>query len=229
MQYQLAVFDLAGTTVKDNFDVHRVLQRAMRKHDIDISIQQANNVMGIPKPVAIHQLLMECGNHITPVTHDRVEAIHKDFVEEMINFYETDPSVSEKDGVSKTFEKLKESGIKVCVNTGFDRPITSALLKRLGWEEMGLIDGSVTSDEVARGRPYPDMILKLMVTHNVRYGNFVVKVGDTPSDIQEGRASSCGMVVGVTTGAFSKEALLEEEPDYTIAHLSELISLVSKV
>ncbi|HEY0655559.1 MAG TPA: HAD hydrolase-like protein [Chryseosolibacter sp.] len=228
MEYQLAVFDLAGTTVKDNYDVHRVLQRAMRKHDVHISIQQANEVMGIPKPVAIHQLLMESGNHITPVTRDIVDSIHKHFVEEMVHFYETDPSVSEKDGVSETFEALKKMGIKVCVNTGFDRPITNALLGRLRWERDGLIDGSVTSDEVPRGRPHPDMILKLMATKGVRYGNYVIKVGDTASDIQEGRASNCGMVVGVTTGAFTKEALLLEEPDYTIDHIRELLHLIPK-
>lgn len=226
MSYQMAVFDLAGTTVKDNLDVQRVLQNAMRKHGVEISIQQANDVMGIPKPIAIHQLLMDSGNHITPVTSDVVEAIHKDFVKEMISFYKNDPDVSEKDGVSNTFRKLKEMGIQVCVNTGFDRPITNALLERLGWERDGLIDDSITSDEVPRGRPNPDMILKLMAKWGIRYGNFVIKVGDTASDIKEGRASGCGLVVGVTTGAFTKEALLLERPDYTIAHISELLDLI---
>lgn len=228
MSFQLAVFDLAGTTVKDNLDVHRVLKSAMRKHGVEISLQQANEVMGIPKPVAIHQLLMEVGDHITPVTRDRIDEIHRDFVEEMISFYKNDPTVSEKEGVTETFRALKQMGIQVCVNTGFDRPITDALLQRLGWQENRLIDDSITSDEVPRGRPHPDMILKLMVKRGVRYGNFVMKIGDTASDIKEGRASGCGMVVAVTTGAFTKEALLLEEPDFTIAHITELLNLIPK-
>jgi phosphoglycolate phosphatase-like HAD superfamily hydrolase len=33
----------------------------------------------------------------------------------------------------------------------------------------------------------------------------VAKVGDTISDLQEGDAAGCGWIIGVTTGAFSRE------------------------
>lgn len=227
MEIQLAIFDLAGTSVKDNYDVHRVLQSAMRKHGIEISIEQANQVMGIPKPIAIRDLILQ-SDQGGPVTDSRIENIHKDFVAQMIDFYRHDPSVSEIEGAAATFESLRSMGIAVCVNTGFDRLIAGVLLERLGWIRNGLIDDSVTSDEVERGRPYPDMILKLMAKWKIRLGRFVMKVGDTASDIREGRAAGCGLVVGVTTGAFSREALLNERPDYTVDHLMQVVELVEK-
>ena len=45
MSIQLVVFDLAGTTVNDNKDVHRVLQRALANAGVEISIDDANEVM----------------------------------------------------------------------------------------------------------------------------------------------------------------------------------------
>ena len=57
---------------------------------------------------------------------------------------------------------MKDAGIKVALDTGFNRAITQVILDRLGWSDSPLIDATICSDEVARGRPHPDMILALM-------------------------------------------------------------------
>jgi len=118
MHPELIVFDLAGTTVKDNQDVHRVLQSALRRNGFEITLEEANVIMGTPKPVAIR--LLEDKNY-PRITDQFIEQIHTDFVDEMISFYETDDAVGEKEGVSKTFASLKAHGIKIAVDTGFDR------------------------------------------------------------------------------------------------------------
>jgi phosphoglycolate phosphatase-like HAD superfamily hydrolase len=135
MGIELVVFDLAGTTVKDNKDVHRILQQALAKHGVAISIADANAVMGIPKPVAIRGLLEKRYQGNRRISEDWINEIHKVFVDEMIAFYKTDPSVGEKAGVYNTFRKLKQNKLKVVVDTGFDRQITDPLLERLGWKK----------------------------------------------------------------------------------------------
>jgi phosphonatase-like hydrolase len=227
MKPELVIFDLAGTTVKDNQDVHRVLQSALAKQDIAITLEDANTVMGIPKPVAIRILLERKLPSATTITEDWISQIHEQFVMEMIRFYEEDVSVGEKEGVSETFKELKRMGIKVAVDTGFDRPITTSLLNRLGWIRNGLIDASVTSDEVNRGRPYADLILEAMKRTGVKEAAHVVKVGDTASDIQEGIAARCGMVVGITSGAFTAEALRKENPTHLIETIPQILPLIN--
>ncbi len=74
------------------------------------------------------------------------------------------------------------------------------LLGRLGWDGC-VIDASVTSDEVPQGRPHPDLILEAMKRTGVEDVASVMKVGDTPSDLLEGTAAGCGMVVGVVPAA----------------------------
>jgi phosphonatase-like hydrolase len=224
MSVQLVVFDLAGTTVKENFDVQRILKNAFGKARLEITIEQANKVMGIPKPVAIRQLLEQVKHD--SINDEIIRTIHADFVTDMIRFYEHDQSVQENVGVTETFKKLKQQGVKVVVDTGFDRPIVDALLNRMGWSANGLIDGSVTSDEVAHGRPYPDLIYRAMEITGVLDVKTVAKVGDTISDLQEGQAAGCGWVIGIASGAFSKSQLALVPHTHLIDQIPEILPIL---
>jgi phosphonatase-like hydrolase len=222
----LIVFDLAGTTVKENFDVQRTLKNSFAKVGLEISIEQASQVMGIPKPIAIRQLL-ESLHHDT-ISEDLIRSMHADFVADMISFYEQDQTVEENEGVSETFRLLKAAGIKVFVDTGFDRPIVDALLHRMAWEKNQLIDGSVTSDEVAHGRPHPDLIFRAMELAGVSDVKRVAKVGDTVSDLGEGTAAGCGWVIGITSGAFTKEQLSVVPHTHLINRIPDVLEIISQ-
>ena len=84
----------------------------------------------------------------------------------------------------------------------------------------------IASDEVLEGRPSPEMILTLMERHGIEDPSLVMKVGDTMVDIQEGQNARCGLVVGVTTGAYSRESLLQWRPDHVIDRFGELNALI---
>jgi phosphonatase-like hydrolase len=228
MSIRLVVFDLAGTTVRDSDNVHYFLQEALRKEGVIISRNDANAVMGIAKPVAIRQLLEARLTDKSRITDAWIGRIHRHFVEGITDFYRFDPSVAEKEGVSETFRALKASNIRVAVNTGFDRAITDVILDRTGWQRAGLLDASVTSDEVPRGRPYPDMILRAMALTGIGSAAQVAKVGDTSSDLLEGQAAGCGMVVGVTSGAFTETQLLSWPHTHLIGQVAELIPILAR-
>lgn len=197
----LVVFDMAGTTVQDGAGVVAgCLVDALAAAGATVSLARANAFMGIPKPLAIEELI---GSAATPV---RIEAIHADFVRRMLAFYETDPSVAAIPGAEETFASLRTHGIRVALDTGFSRDIADAIIHRLGWQDK--IDASITSDEVERGRPYPDMIFALMAQFGIEDAASVAKVGDTPSDLNEGTAARCGWVIGVTEGSHTHDQLL---------------------
>jgi phosphoglycolate phosphatase-like HAD superfamily hydrolase len=54
----------------------------------------------------------------------------------------------------------------------------------------------------------------------------VAKVGDTPSDLQEGRAAGCGLVIGVTNGSHTREQLEPHPHTHLIDNLRELPGLL---
>jgi phosphonatase-like hydrolase len=208
---ELAVFDLAGTTVYDGDAVNAAFRATLAAWGVDADPQLVNTVMGLPKPEAIRILLeqrrwQQTGAKITP-SPENIDAIHADFTRRMCAFYETDPGVREIPGAAAVFAALRRAGIKVALNTGFFRPIADVLLDRLGWRSPAVIDADVTSDEVPRGRPHPDMILHLMKQCQIHDPGRVAKVGDTRADLEEGRNAGCGLVIGVTTGSYSREQL----------------------
>ena len=222
---QLVVFDMAGTTVAGHHAVHHCLQQALAHEGYEINYDEANAVMGYPKPVAIRQLLEKRG--ASEATDGYVDQIHQDFVQRMVDHYANGAEVSEKEGVQYTWEVLRQQGIRIALDTGFSRPIADAIIQRLNWSE--LIDASVTSDEVERGRPRPDMIFRAMERTRVSDVRAVAKVGDTASDLQQGTAAGCALVVGVTTGAYSPEELQREPHTHLIEQLPELLTILGLI
>lgn len=225
MAIKLVVFDMAGTTIKDNDNVHHFLQKAFEEEGIVISREEANDVMGHPKPKAIESLLERKLNDRSLITETYIKHIHSHFLAGMLKYYRENSEISEKAGVSETFRILKSHGIKIAIDTGFDRQIANAILERVKWLENDLVDYSVTSDEVKNGRPFPDMIFKAMERTGVQSAGEVAKVGDTVSDIQQGKKAGCKFVIGITTGAYKEEVLLTEQPTHLIAELPEVLKI----
>lgn len=226
MAIKLVVFDMAGTTVEDKDNVHEALINGFKKNNLNIDRADANSVMGIPKPVAIRTLLtgkFAMKENVEPM----VEKIHQTFVDEMISFYKTDPSVKSKVNAEATFKKLREKGIKVGIDTGFSRDITNTIIERLKWNEGDLIDISVTSDEVNKGRPHPDMIQKAMKDLSITQSSEIAKVGDTIFDLQEGNSAGCKYVIGITTGAYTREDLAKEKHTHLIDDLLQVVDIVT--
>jgi phosphoglycolate phosphatase-like HAD superfamily hydrolase len=55
----------------------------------------------------------------------------------------------------------------------------------------------------------------------------VIKVGDSKIDIEEGKNANCLFTIGVTTGAQTRQQLLEANPDYIMDDLNDLITLLN--
>jgi len=226
MAIKLVVFDMAGTTVEDKDNVHEALIKGFELNNYKINREDANGVMGYPKPVAIRTLLEQKFN-LKEKTGELVAKIHNDFVNEMITFYKNDPSVKSKKNAEETFKALRQKGIKVGIDTGFSRDIADTIFDRLKWKEHNLVDLTVTSDEVNNGRPFPDMIYKAMQDMNIKTADEVAKVGDTISDLQEGTSAGCKYVIGITTGAFTRAALEPEKHTHLVDDLLEVVDIVT--
>lgn len=221
---ELVVFDMAGTTVRDDDAVNRCLRDALAAASVEVTRDEVNGVMGLPKPTAI-KLLLEQKQGGTAQT-EKVDWIHDDFLRRMIEFYKSDPDVESMPHAVQTLLRLKKNGIKRALDTGFSRPIVDAILNRLGWGNGKLVDATVASDEVPRGRPYPDLIFRAMAMTGVTDPKAVAKVGDTPSDLKEGTAAGCGLVIGVTNGSHTEAELADHPHTHLIPSLETLPDLV---
>jgi len=225
-QIRLVVFDMAGTTVFDKGNVADAFQQAFRKNGLEVGKEKIKTVMGWRKKDAIRILLEKF--YPDHASIENIETIHEDFINSMIRFYETDADLRAQPFAEELFNKLRQLGIKVALNTGFTRSITDTILKRLNWSENSNLDAVIASDEVPNGRPYPDMIQNIMKKLDIHDPEQVVKVGDTEVDVQEGRNAGCGIVVSVTTGAYTREQLEQYHPDHIIDSLKDLDRIIQQ-
>jgi phosphonatase-like hydrolase len=128
-------------------------------------------------------------------------------------------------GVDGLLRELRRRGVKVVLNTGYDRFTAETLLSKVGWQVGRDVDGLVTADDVRNGRPHPDMIERAMALCDIDDPACVLKAGDSVVDIQEGKNAGCGVTVGVLTGAQTRQQLALAAPTYVLDSVADLKDL----
>ncbi len=226
MSIKLVVFDIAGTTVKDDHNVSKAFQAALKKYNYEVLLDMINPLMGYEKNQAITQMLQLHEPDESKITTELVNNIHREFIKQMIHFYQFEPGIEPLPHVEETFAALHSSGVLVGINTGFSKDIAETVVNRLQWREKGLIDYLIGSDEVELGRPHPYMVQKMMQEAGITDPLEVAKVGDTEVDVREGQSVGCRYVIGVTTGIFTRAELKPYNPTHIIDDIAEVLEII---
>lgn len=219
--FELAVFDMAGTTINDRDEVYRVLREATEREGAKYTDEQFQSFMGTEKYYAIGKLLEIGGVERTEEIHDRAWAW---FREELRRAYTENPPVP-LEGIEEALATLRENGVKVALTTGFSREIVDIILDSMGWEIGKTIDASAAGDEVVQGRPEPFLIQKVMADLGVEDCSKVISSGDTSADVQSARAAGVTSV-GVLTGHLSTADFQSEGADHIIDSVAVIPSLI---
>lgn len=214
---RLVVSDMAGTTVRDTGEVARAFTAALADHGVEASAQAINAVRGASKREAIATLIAP--KYGTDAT--RVETVYATFKQQLQRVFtrEAQPVA----GASETFAWLRANGIRLALNTGFDRDITELLIDALRWRDVA--DAVICGDDVQQGRPAPYMIFRAMEATGTTDVRQVLNVGDTVSDLQAARNAGVAVSVGVSSGAHSRAQLSAEASDFLIDSIAGLPAL----
>jgi len=111
--------------------------------------------------------------------------------------------------VKSTLQKLNSYKKGVITNTPKNH--TKIILEKFNLNKY--FDTFITSDDVNRGKPNPEIVFKTCKILNVEPEHVII-IGDTKSDIQAGKAAGC-KVIGMNIKA-----------DYTIRKISELTKIL---
>lgn len=223
---ELVVFDIAGTTIKDNGEIASAFQCALHEFGYEVPLEKINPLMGYKKTEAIKRMLIEYEENEEKISRRLIDRIHNRFLQLMVEHYSTTDQLTSLPNAEEVFSKLRALEIKIALNTGFPKEITDVIMERTGWIRNNTVDEVISSSEVPSGRPSSHMIQELMKRTSVTDPKKVVKVGDTEVDVAEGRNAGCLYSIGVTTGAFRREELEHYYPSYIIDDLLELLPIV---
>lgn len=215
---RLVVFDIAGTTVRDDGQVAAALKSTLEDRNLALDDQQFAQVRGMSKREALRQLLANSSS-----AAGLADEVYERFKARLTREFARRPPRAIA-GAEDGFRRLRDSGVRVALTTGFDRDVTNALLSALGWS--GLVDAAACGDEVARGRPAPDLIYRAMALVGVRDAGQVANVGDTTADLHAAAAASVRWNIGVLSGAHSQAQLASAPHTHLVASAADVPALL---
>jgi phosphonatase-like hydrolase len=218
---EMVVFDMAGTTVRDENEVENCFREAIEHSSLNATHEQINSMMGWSKRQVFETLWR---SHLTNGSAEDITSKTDESYAAFKNILEKhyrNSHVAPTQGCLEIFGFLRERNIKIALTTGFYRKVTDIILQRLGWNRdldidhagNAIINASVTSDQVKSGRPAPFMIFRAMELCGVSDVRKIIKIGDTPSDLSEGKNAGCKYTIGITNGTHSKVQLQMLEQD----------------
>lgn len=236
---RMVMFDLAGTTIRDESYVARCLHRGALEVGLDVSETEIGRNIGTNKR-DLYKLLL-ARQHGVDVSLDRIgtisvaaddaeraERAFKLYEGYMLELYRTE--IEEQAGASDVFRWLHERDVKVATDTGFHKTINLAIMDRLGWLRDGLVDVALDVQDVQgeRGRPAPYMIFRAMEALGIERVADVVKVGDQPADMLEGTNAGCRGVVGVLSGPLQAAEIGAFPHTHLIASVADFPALCQR-
>ena len=199
------ILDWAGTTVDHgSLAPVRVLQEVFAKRGVPITEEEARRDMGVLKIDHIRKILFS-----TDVSARWREAVKRDPTEADVeslfaNFVPLQLECLVKystviDGVAETVARLRNRGIKIGSTTGYTRAMLELVLQPAAAQGYAP-ECAITPDDVGAGRPHPWMIFANAIRMQVEPLEAIVKIGDTPVDIEEGLRAGVWTVGIARTG-----------------------------
>ena len=212
---EAVIFDWAGTTVDYGcFAPVKAFAEVFRQAGIEPTMDEVRELMGMLKRDHIKTMLemprirglWEKKYEKSPSEAD-IDQLYASFEDKLLGIL--DEFADPKPYVLETTARLRELGIKIGSTTGYTDEMMQIVVpkaREAGYEP----DAWFSPNSVGNaGRPYPYMIFKNMEVLRVKSIDHVIKVGDTISDIKEGKNAGV-YTIGVVEGS-SEMGLTESE------------------
>lgn len=220
-QIQLAVVDMAGTTVADDGLVVSAFDAAASAVGVPESGDQRTNArqyvldtMGQSK-ISVFRALFGSED-----VGEQANAAFERAYEQLID----EGNAAPIDGAAEAITRLRHNGIRVALTTGFSGTTQEKLLAALGWQS--LADLVIAPGDGVRGRPYPDLILTALLRLEIDGVGNVATLGDTSSDIDSALRAGVAIAGGTLTGAHNEQQLLAAGATHVFRSVTEFADLI---
>ena len=205
-RFDAVIFDWAGTTVDYGcFAPVNAFIEAFREFGVEPTQEETRKPMGLLKHDHIETMLnmdriaraWQDVRGAAPTAAD-VDAVYAHFEPKLLSIL--DRFAAPKPGVVDAVAELRAAGLKIGSTTGYTDAMMEIVAPKAA-EQGYAPDYWISPDGThGKGRPAPYMIFENMRMLDLTDVRRVVKVGDTVSDMREGRNAGC-FTVGVTEGS----------------------------
>jgi phosphonoacetaldehyde hydrolase len=256
IRLKAVMLDWAGTTV-DHGSVAPVLalQTLFERHGIELRSEDARHDMGLLKRdhiqaiLALPNLRADWQNRFgrEPAAED-VTTLFEEFGPLQLKIITQHSQLIA--GVVEIVTRWQQRGLRIGSSTGYTREMLTPVLEQAASQGYRP-DASVCPDEVGAGRPAPWMLARNAQLLDVYPPSCCVKIGDTLSDIEEGRnagmwtigLSRTGNMIGLDADALAalasgertarisqaESALLSYGADFVAEDLAACDAILTKI
>ena len=128
-------------------------------------------------------------------------------------------------GANDALAKLTAAGIKVCLVSSLSRPALSLIVERLDWSQRA--DLILCADDVARGFPWPDLILTAVLRLGIGDVRDLAMVTATEGGVLSAQRAGARFVVGVLSDVDDAGRLRRAGATHLLADVGELPDLLA--
>jgi len=128
-------------------------------------------------------------------------------------------------GANDALAKLTAAGIKVCLVSPLSRPALSLIVERLDWWQR--VDLVLCADDVARGFPWPDLILTAALRLGIGDVRDLAVVTASEGGVLSARRAGSRFVVGVLSDVDDASRLRRAGATHLLADIGELPDLLA--
>lgn len=216
---ELAVLDMAGTTVTDDGLVLRAFDEAATAVGLPVSGAEREAARTYVRDT-MGQSKIEVFRHLLGA-EDRAQRANATF--EQVYTDSIDGGVAPAPGATEAMARLRAAGVKVTLSTGFSADTQQRIIEALGWADIA--DLVLAPGDGGRGRPYPDLILNALLRTGIDDVAKIAVLGDTSSDIRSGLRAGASIVAGTLTGAHDADTLTAAGATHVVTSVADFPEL----
>lgn len=186
---ELVIFDHDGLMVNTEDVVYAALTDIFREHDIAFTWEYYCTTIGLP---VVDSLRLYFRDFPIPLTFEEFQARRNAVVAERIA-----TSLQLMPGLAPLLEYLRAHGVRMAVATSGTRDYIERSLARFGLTRY--FEAVACIDDVARGKPHPDLVLKALELTGTDPADAVM-LEDSPHGVEAARRAGVFCVAVPTRG-----------------------------
>lgn len=220
---EAVLFDIDGTLISTGGASDRAWKRAFKElHDVDVDVPAVTG-KGVPDP-EVGRVVFKAALGREP-TDEEAEAVMRRRLDHLPEEVDNSPGFVVKDGVVELLDELIDDGVMLGLTTGNVEEAAHIKLSRANLNRYFSFGGygsdspdrtELTKKALERGE---------LVSGRTLERERCFSCGDTPRDVEAGHGAGI-RVVGVATGEYTVEELLEAGADAAVRSLREGLPLL---
>ena len=220
---EAVLFDIDGTLISTGGASDRAWKRAFKElHEVDVDVPAVTG-KGVPDP-EVGRVVFKAALGREP-TDDEAEAVMRRRLDHLPEEVDNSPGFVVKDGVVELLDELIDDGVMLGLTTGNVEGAAHIKLSRANLNRYFSF-GGYGSDSPDRTELTKKALERgALVSGRTLERERCFSCGDTPRDVEAGHGAGI-RVMGVATGEYTVEELLEAGADAAVRSLREGLPLL---